>query len=181
MKKTLAKADLNLNNDVHHKFKEMSEGKVEKEIKEAKDTKVTEDPKAQNETKETGKTTPPVTKPIEPAPPAKNPLIDDNPNIIIKDYISGKVILAKKVNFAGKSVADATLEVLDTCNISVGYRGGYFSMIAGLKEKDAGDNSGWLYYVDGKVPLSIGASGYKLNGNEKIEWKYFKDALNPAN
>lgn len=183
LKKTLTQADFNLYNNDHQKIKEMSEGYEDKEVKEVKESKpkevTTEDPnKKQNEVKVPEKTSVPEPKKEEPPPqPVKNPLIDDDPNIIIKDYVSGNVILAKRVNFAGKTVADITLELLDKYNISRRYSLGYFSMIAGLKEKDAGDNSGWIYYVDGKV-AHIGAKDYPLNGNEKIEWKYLKDALN---
>lgn len=178
----------NLNYNTHHKFKELSEGNDEKksDVAIAK-PEVKEDSKTPTNEKEAGKNNTPVQKPQEPATqdapaaPTKNPLIDDNPNIIIRDCISDKIILAKRINLAGTNVADATLEVLHSLNIEVTYSSGYFSMIAGLKEKKSGPNSGWLYYVDGKAPFNIGSSGYNLNGNEKIEWKYLKDAVNTEN
>lgn len=52
--------------------------------------------------------------------------------------------------------------------------GTYIAEIDGLGEFDKGQNSGWMYKVDGKLP-DIPANEYKLNGNEKIEWFYTKD------
>ena len=52
--------------------------------------------------------------------------------------------------------------------------GTYIAEIDGLGEFDKGQNSGWMYKVDGKLP-DIPANAYKLNGSEKIEWFYTKD------
>ena len=104
-------------------------------------------------------------------------LIDDNPNLIIKDCINNKVILAKRLDFKGKSVGDVTKAALDACSIPYRYLGGYFSNINGLAEKQHGALSGWVYYINGKK-ASTGCSQNTLNGNEIVEWKYYEDALN---
>jgi hypothetical protein len=52
----------------------------------------------------------------------------------------------------------------------------YFSSINGIRERSAGASSGWCYYINGKK-LGIGAGDYKLNQNDKLEWKFLKDGL----
>lgn len=51
------------------------------------------------------------------------------------------------------------------------YNSSYVKGIGYLYEKMAGDMSGWLYLVDGKTP-NVGASAYRINGGEQIEWMY---------
>ena len=43
-----------------------------------------------------------------------------------------------------------------------------------LGEFTCGSMSGWMYWVDGELPM-VGAGNYTLNGGEKIEWKYIVD------
>ncbi|MCL6635151.1 MAG: DUF4430 domain-containing protein, partial [Peptococcaceae bacterium] len=50
----------------------------------------------------------------------------------------------------------------------------YVAMIAGEREFDQGTNSGWYYYVDGKLP-SFGCQAYTLKGGEDIVWSYVRD------
>lgn len=80
---------------------------------------------------------------------------------------------------AGQTVMDA-LEVVGTrygitlntpANnyISNMQKGGYT-----LGEFTCGSMSGWMYWVDGELPM-VGAGNYTLNGGEIIEWKYIVD------
>lgn len=52
----------------------------------------------------------------------------------------------------------------------------YVRGIAHLYETDAGDNSGWIYTVNGKRP-EIGASGFLLSEGDAILWRYTCDEL----
>lgn len=50
----------------------------------------------------------------------------------------------------------------------------YAAMIGGEREFDQGTNSGWYYYVNGKLP-SYGCQAYSLKGGEDIVWSYVRD------
>lgn len=52
------------------------------------------------------------------------------------------------------------------------YNSAYIEGIANIYEKDCGENSGWLYMVNGKSP-SYGCSNYKLKEGDKVEWVYY--------
>ena len=47
----------------------------------------------------------------------------------------------------------------------------YVRGIAHLYEMDAGDNSGWLYSVNGKRP-ELGASGFLVSEGDAVLWRY---------
>jgi hypothetical protein len=114
------------------------------------------------------------TKPVEKAVP------EQKPNFIVIDTITGKTLLSKKVVFNGETAAKITIQVLDNANINYRTSGFgstlYFSSIGGLKEREAGELSGWCYYVNGEK-ISIGAGSYKLGSNDVIQWKYLKDGI----
>ena len=77
----------------------------------------------------------------------------------------------------GASVYDVLVAACKEKNIaydatySAIYNSSYVKGIGYLYEKMAGDMSGWLYLVDGKTP-NVGASAYRINGGEQIEWMY---------
>lgn len=102
------------------------------------------------------------------------------PNLIISDTVSGKNILTKKVCYNGMTAAQATIDALKAAKIS--YKTStfgdsiYFSSIDGIKERSAGASSGWCYFINGKK-LSVGAGNYKLNKDDKLEWKFLKDGI----
>jgi hypothetical protein len=102
------------------------------------------------------------------------------PNIIITDTVSGKLILSKAIIYNGETAAEATSKALDaakiTYKISIFGDKVYFSSINGIKERSAGASSGWCYYINGKK-LSLGAGSYKLNKEDKLEWKFLKDGV----
>lgn len=51
------------------------------------------------------------------------------------------------------------------------YKTYYVRGIGHLYEKQAGDMSGWLYYVNGKKP-EIGSSSCEVNQGDNIQWRY---------
>lgn len=51
------------------------------------------------------------------------------------------------------------------------FQSAYIEGICNLYEFDCGDQSGWLYRVNGKVP-SVGCSQYPLKAGDKIEFLY---------
>ncbi|TDT50726.1 DUF4430 domain-containing protein [Fonticella tunisiensis] len=103
-------------------------------------------------------------------------------NIIFLDTISGKKILSASTNIENRTVAEVTIEMLKSKGIRYRAVGAgetiYFSMIANLKERDAGPESGWCYFVNGKK-YSVGAGVYRLKRDDVLEWKFLKDGVKP--
>jgi len=93
---------------------------------------------------------------------------------------SGKGTIASDSAYViepGKTtVMDVLKAVLSKAKISfqVAYGGKYVAEIDGLGEFTGGENSGWLYYVDGEDPKKS-AADCKLYGGEVIEWIYTLD------
>lgn len=54
------------------------------------------------------------------------------------------------------------------------YNSVYIEGINNIYEFDCGENSGWMYSVNGEFPR-YGSSGYKLKDGDKIEWVYTCD------
>lgn len=50
----------------------------------------------------------------------------------------------------------------------------YVEGIGNIYEKDYGDLSGWMYFVNGESP-SMGCGTYKLSDKDEIEWRYTCD------
>lgn len=102
------------------------------------------------------------------------------PNFVITDSTSGKVILSKRINFNGETAAQATTAALDASQISykttVFGSSIYFSSISGIRERSVGASSGWCYFINGKK-MTVGSGDYKLNPNDKLEWRFLKDGL----
>lgn len=57
---------------------------------------------------------------------------------------------------------------------SFGDENAYVKGIANIYEKDYGELSGWLYYVNGEMP-NCGAGQYEIKENDVIEWKYSRN------
>lgn len=111
----------------------------------------------------------------------KSPEPKKEPNFIIKDDISGKIILSINISTENKTAGQVTLNELDKNGINYRASGRgetvYFTMINNLKARDYGPLSGWCYYVNGsKASISCGA--YKLKPEDVVEWKYLKDGVN---
>ncbi len=54
------------------------------------------------------------------------------------------------------------------------YNSAYIEGIANLYENDCGENSGWIYFVNGHSP-NFGCSNYQLKQGDKVEWVYSCD------
>lgn len=67
--------------------------------------------------------------------------------------------MEKKINFSGKNY------------LGLGF---FVEEINGLKNNPSGAN--WLYYVNGRL-APVGISGYVINNNDIIEWKYEKKSF----
>jgi hypothetical protein len=121
------------------------------------------------------------TKEVPKAPITKVPEAKKEPNFIVKDDITGKVILSIYVSAENKTVAQITFSELDNNDISYKASGRgevvYFTMIANLKARGEGALSGWCYYVNG-AKSSVSCGAYKLKPGDVVEWKYLKDGVN---
>lgn len=111
----------------------------------------------------------------------KTPEPKKEPNLIIKDDISGKIILSINISTENKTVGELTMSELDNKGIAYKTTGRgdtiYFTMINNLKARDSGPLSGWCFYVNGsKASISCGA--FKLKAGDVVEWKYLKDGVN---
>lgn len=110
-------------------------------------------------------------------PAPSQPAQQSNCSIIIWDDVNKKTIVSANIYVDGKtSVEKITTDVLDSNGIVYHDKGNYFSMIAKLYERNAGQYSGWCYYVNGKKgDRSVGS--YILQAGDKLEWKYLADGL----
>ncbi|MBU3208109.1 DUF4430 domain-containing protein [Clostridium algidicarnis] len=107
----------------------------------------------------------------------KEPEKKQEPNVTIVNDITGDVIASGYVNIDGQKVETVTRKILSDSSIEPPVvRSGYFSSIAGLKERSQGKSSGWCYYVNGVKP-GIGASDYTLRSGDKLVWKFLLDGI----
>jgi hypothetical protein len=113
--------------------------------------------------------------------PVKAPQPKKQPNLIIKNDITGKTILSINVNIDNKTVGAITLSELANKGISYRATGRgettYFTMINNIKARDVGPLSGWCYFVNGVKP-GVSCGAYKLKSNDVVEWKYLEDGVN---
>lgn len=120
-------------------------------------------------------------KDVPKAPTIKVPEPKKDPNFTVKDDVADKVILSINSNIENKTVAQVTFDALDRNSISYKSTGRseavYFTMIDGLKARDAGPLSGWCYYVNG-TKSSVSCGAYKLKAGDVVQWKYLKDGVN---
>lgn len=91
---------------------------------------------------------------------------------------SGSILPKTELEFSeGESAFDVLVRELKKHNIHFEfskvpmYDSVYIEGIGNLYEFDAGDLSGWIYRVNGKI-LSVGCSQYKLKSGDKIEFLY---------
>ncbi|WP_053241383.1 DUF4430 domain-containing protein [Clostridium sp. DMHC 10] len=109
-----------------------------------------------------------VSSPISPKP-------SEEPNLTVVDALNNKTILSTYVDVNGKTVGEVTLDALRSKGIPVESTGSgyalYISSISGIREREHGKNSGWIYFVNRNSP-QVGCGGYKLKQGDKIEWKY---------
>ena len=93
---------------------------------------------------------------------------------------SGKVVMATEEFSIKKetNLFDATKEIGKKKNISIQTTGsgawGYVEGIGEFREFDYGDESGWLFRVNG-IFSNTGAGSYMLQDGDVVEWMYTKD------
>lgn len=131
-----------------------------------------ETPKVENKT-----STPPEKTSKDEKKDNVTPEKKEEPNIIVVNNITGEVLASGFVAIEGITAEQATLQLLQSKKISYMANSGYFSSIAGLKERSAGKASGWCYYVNDNKP-GVGAAGYVLKKGDKLAWKFLKDGVN---
>lgn len=90
----------------------------------------------------------------------------------------GTILAATKVSFEeGDTALDVLKKVCDAAGIqmesswSPGYGSSYVEGIGNLYEFDCGDQSGWIYKVNGWSP-NYGASSYQVKDGDVIGWYY---------
>lgn len=71
-------------------------------------------------------------------------------------------------------VACKKYDIAIDASFTASYDSYYVRSIGNLPEFAAGDNSGWLYFVNGSAP-NQGASSYQIKDGEDIVWKYTVD------
>lgn len=82
------------------------------------------------------------------------------------------VIYSGTIEFTGTA---SVYDLLLLTGLDISMKGGnYISSINGLKEKEHGPMSGWLYQVDGVTPMKA-CTAYYLSGGEVIYWFYQYD------
>lgn len=71
----------------------------------------------------------------------------------------------------GATVYDALCACSLSMNASNTGYGIYVSAIGGLAEKEHGGHSGWMYSVNGAVPMTA-CSNYVLSNGDSVSWYY---------
>ena len=107
-----------------------------------------------------------------------NNMKDLTPGLDVYVPDNGTILAATTVSFtAGETVFDVLKRICDERNIQIEYSytplyGSYYiEGINHLYEFDCGQQSGWMYKVNGWFP-NYGCSSYKLEGGETIVWAY---------
>ena len=94
---------------------------------------------------------------------------------------NGMIISKCEVGFSdGEYAFDVFLREIKSRKIHIdftenpAYNSKYIRAVANLYEFDCGENSGWLYYVNGKSP-DVGYNQYILNPGDAIALSYTED------
>jgi hypothetical protein len=94
-----------------------------------------------------------------------------DPEAIGAQWRAGVILASTKITVTqGSTVKD----LLEATGLSLNAANGYVRGIAGLNEKDMGAQSGWVFFVNGKVP-SLGYHSYVLKKGDKVRWRYTCD------
>lgn len=73
---------------------------------------------------------------------------------------------------AGSTAFDVMKAVCSENGISLNYGADkYIVGINGLNQFDCGEQSGWLYYINGESAM-VGADEYVLENGDSVEWRY---------
>ena len=108
----------------------------------------------------------------------------------LKEYIPENGVIVSAIDYQivpnKTTVFDITDQVCKDNDVQIeyeytpGYGGYYIKGINYLYEFSAGQNSGWLYKIDGENP-SYSPDKLKLQGGEKIVWYYTTDYVKEDN
>ena len=98
-----------------------------------------------------------------------NALAADTAYISIYSRVDNTYILEKNEFEIDENATVYTL--LKQCGVQFKHKNGYVEQLAGLREKQHGPDSGWVFTVDGQR-VSVGAIVCKLKGGEYVEWIY---------
>lgn len=110
--------------------------------------------------------------PVDPTDPEKPK--DARVDLYIKGY-KGVIVDEKNIKIRNKETAlGLTTRILDDNGISYENNKGYIVSIDGQGEFDKGEDSGWMFSVNGKYP-DVGAGSVRLKDGDKIKWLYTKD------
>ncbi|WP_053955272.1 S-layer homology domain-containing protein [Inediibacterium massiliense] len=95
-------------------------------------------------------------------------------NLSVEGY-NGKILSKSNIEIhKNDTVGKITRKIFNEEGISYEATEGYFSSIAGQREKDKGPYSGWMYNINGNT-TNVGADQYRLTGGEDIKWYYTLD------
>jgi hypothetical protein len=108
----------------------------------------------------------------------KTPVDPEPDNKYADLYIKGyKGVILDESNIKikeGESVLSFTLRMLDEKGISYKNKNGYISSIDGQAEFDRGDESGWMFLVNG-VLSGKGAGAVTVINGDTVKWLYTED------
>lgn len=94
------------------------------------------------------------------------------------DYVPKDGIIVKKTSIKAKNNETTVMEVLEkVCkekNVQIEDKKGYIKGINYLYEFSAGQKSGWMYKLNGKLPNYM-ASEVKIKDGDEIVWFYTVD------
>ena len=94
------------------------------------------------------------------------------------DYVPSDGYILKSEEFKieeGDTALGVLREASSKYNFQLGVKNGYYVLgINNLYEKEFGDLSGWMYYING-VSASVGANEYVLKDGDVIEWRYTRN------
>jgi len=105
---------------------------------------------------------------IGPAGPSVSATIRDGNTVIA----SNRELLIED----GQTSALSALRMLAAeSGVSIVVKGGYVSEINGIGEFSRGEDSGWLYRVNGTAPTTTASKDYPLKKGDVLEWYYSQD------
>ncbi len=86
-----------------------------------------------------------------------------------------EILKETEYTFDGEVDAFTVLtEITKKNDISLVHSDGYVTGIGGLSAMDAGENSGWMFQVNGEL-ASVGAKDYILQDGDALVWFYTAD------
>ncbi len=84
----------------------------------------------------------------------------------------GGILFSESVAFeTGEDLLTVMLRAMREEKIPLVFEGGYIKSIGGLAPGDAGPMSGWMFAVNGKMPME-GCDEIILKDGDTVEWTY---------